>query len=119
MPISIVPDSEWEGLQLLFSDLFGGMPAPNRARILGYYGDGLEGGIVCENLLNIGMPFVRPDCKGKNIPGKLIDYLEAKCAEEKACAVAIASEERFEKLLESKGMWRVAGSLWRRDFDGD
>lgn len=120
--IALVPPEEWEklGLEAILRAEFNcGLPNPERSRIIGYYDNGLEAFIMAENLLYVGMPFTYPNVRHNGQVMKLIEYTQERCKEEKACVISIASHPKYEKILESRGMWKVNGNLYRVNYDED
>lgn len=118
--IGTLKEEDYLALEPLIVAHFGSMPNPKRSRMIGCFDDnggGLRGFLIYENLGYVGMPYVKEGEDGATIIRQLIDHVEEKCKEEKVAVVSIASEPRFEKLLEHKGMHEVEGKLYRRNFD--
>lgn len=115
--INTIPAEAYHQLAPVFDAEFdSGVPDSRHAVITGAFdGNVLAGFINAESLVWIGQIYIAPAYQGNGIARKLITHVESRIPEG-ASVITIASHPRYEKLYERKGMFRIPGTIWRKDF---
>lgn len=111
--IEMLPEERWPELKEIFAAEFDAdLPNQNGAYILADVVDGdIKSFLVVEMLLRIGQIYSFEGSFPKGLFTQVVSTMRPETS-----IIAIASESRFERLLEKFKMRKVVGTIFRRDF---
>ena len=117
LQVEQLPPAEWLALDAIFAaELDQYLPHPQDRIVVVRAGDEIAGFAVVEVWIHFGCVYVWPAYRGRGVLPLLVDHVETALRPTGRPGYVLASNDRVARLCERRGLKRVPGVLFRRDF---